>query len=453
MRRFPNQIGRNLEDQSIAIWTLVSVAVRLGETLCLETTPDATTGRTESFFEQQMRTRLWLTICVLDFQTALACNTQPLVRHEKVRSALSRMRHLNDSDFDPATTLAVPDREELTDMTFAYVLCQMQLPGRLLAFRGNDDAPDAPEAARQESGFRSSGDDMMRQMHATEFEEKALGVLRFCDPESSPFAWFTWHSTQGLVAATRAFTTHDMLADHAASQLALNRSSGNPHLLRMVLRVIEKVLLVHTDQRGEGFRWYAHVPLQMLTTAITECCLCDDIALVRRAWPAVLFSYQQRETVVKQLGDREAQTQLSKLMDTARSKMSGLSDGTAGLRQNGNFGSTGHSSLAPSSLGEVATPTSMAKTGGGGWIWPCAPNRDSPFEATSRRFHHHPSSNPASYFPDVHLLSDPSMIGNEATLRPSAATDISGRIVGGREYVGPFDNGGTGDMLFFGDTP
>lgn len=110
------QFARKSFDVSKTTWILVSVAVRLGENHRLYANNNA-----GSFFEQQMRKRLWLIICMLDYQTALSQNSEPLVKYENVGSALAQIRHVNDVDFGPSSS-AVPDREELTDMTFAYVL-------------------------------------------------------------------------------------------------------------------------------------------------------------------------------------------------------------------------------------------------------------------------------------------------------------------------------------------
>lgn len=110
------QVGKQYFDQSLATWTLVAVAVRISESIGLQS---GTPG--ETFFEQQMRTRLWLTICVLDYQTTLSQNTQPLIKHDSVQCALSQIRHVNDYDFNYASA-AIGDCEEITDMTFAYVL-------------------------------------------------------------------------------------------------------------------------------------------------------------------------------------------------------------------------------------------------------------------------------------------------------------------------------------------
>jgi hypothetical protein len=110
------QFARKSFDVSNTTWVLVSVAVRIGEKLRL----NANTN-TGSFFEQQMRKRLWLTICMLDYQTALSQNSDPLVKHESVGDALAQIRHVNDADFGPSSDL-IQDQEELTDMTFAYVL-------------------------------------------------------------------------------------------------------------------------------------------------------------------------------------------------------------------------------------------------------------------------------------------------------------------------------------------
>lgn len=88
----------------------------------------------EPFFHQQMRLRLWLTICLVDLQASFAQSTKPLISHQEAEMAVSRVRHINDFDFDLSTSEQLPDKEELTETTFALVTYRAQVAGRLLNF-------------------------------------------------------------------------------------------------------------------------------------------------------------------------------------------------------------------------------------------------------------------------------------------------------------------------------
>ncbi|GAB0145717.1 hypothetical protein EsHS_00006141 [Epichloe bromicola] len=93
---------------------------------------DGTTA--EPFFHQQRRLRLWLTICLVDLQASFAQSTKPLISHQEAEMAVSRVRHINDFDFDLSTSEQLPDKEELTEATFALVTHRAQVAGRLLNF-------------------------------------------------------------------------------------------------------------------------------------------------------------------------------------------------------------------------------------------------------------------------------------------------------------------------------
>jgi hypothetical protein len=88
---------------------------------------------------------------------------------------------------------------------------QHQLAGRLLNF-------GPPQRENSEE---------LRQQYARDFEEKALGVLRFCDPESSRLTWFTWHSTQCHVAIIRVLKLRPLLQ--------YSPTSNDPSKLRTII--------------------------------------------------------------------------------------------------------------------------------------------------------------------------------------------------------------------------
>ncbi|THX50229.1 hypothetical protein D6D06_08097 [Aureobasidium pullulans] len=296
--------ARKSFDMSTSTWTLVSIAVRIGEKLRLYKR-----AKTDTFFETQMQVRLWLTICMLDYQTAMSQRSGPLIDYGKVKEALAQLRHVNDADFGPSSLVAIEDQEDLTDMTFAYVLFQHQLAGRLLNF----DALSGNESEETRQGY------------AREFEEKALGVLRFCDPESSQLAWFTWHATQCHIAIIRVSRLRPLCKSLYNSDGTLPCPVRDSELLRMTLRVLEKTQMMHTDPRGEPYRWYSTMPWPMLATALSACGSCSNAELTLQGWPVLKWWYRQHEALIAQSGDDPSQGVLASAMQRASANIAALS--------------------------------------------------------------------------------------------------------------------------------
>jgi hypothetical protein len=285
------------------------VAVRLAKALGLHRERD------ETFFSQQMRRRLWLTISLMDLQASFSQASEPLINTEEATSTFCLPQHINDSDFDPTITHEIPDREGLCDTTFALVTYHIQLAGRALNF----GAATSPQHKASQ------------QQHAQRFEQNALRLLHFCDPESSPYAWFTWHGTQCLVSCARLSALRPLQLPQATNGSSQPSPSPSPspqehnhELLRLALNVLEKAHLMHTDPRGERFRWYVTIPWHVLAVAINECSLCPDVARIQAAWPTIEACYQllRRSGVA---GEEEAiQRPLEKLKCRTRDKASPL---------------------------------------------------------------------------------------------------------------------------------
>ncbi|KAI5458808.1 hypothetical protein BGZ63DRAFT_338983, partial [Mariannaea sp. PMI_226] len=298
--------ARRTEDRSKAVWTLIAVAVRVARGLSLHL-PATGAKKTERFFDQQMRLRLWLTICRLDMQSLFIQATEPLIGHEEVRMSLDLLKNINDSDFDTKTVVPVESREGLTDMTFALVSYHLQLVSRLLVFLGYSEKINATGGI----------DWATRQQYARQFEQKALRLLDFCDPESSAYAWFTWHGTQCLVAGIRLSLLRPLYSQSPPPP----RSGGDSELLLMSLSVLEKTQLMHTDPRGEAYRWYIAIPWHVVAIAIAECFVSADTALIRRAWPVIEASYQQHEAIIARHKGGLLQGPLGKLMQRTRERL------------------------------------------------------------------------------------------------------------------------------------
>lgn len=164
-----------------------------------------------------------------------------------------------------------------------------------------------------------------RQGYAREFEEKALGILRFCDPESSQLAWFTWHATQCHVATIRTSRLRPVCKSISNSDGTLQCPDRDYELLRMTLRVLEKTQMMHTDPRGEPYRWYSTMPWPMLATALSACGSCGNADLTLQGWPVLKWWYQQHEALIAQSGDDPSQGVLASAMQRASANIAALS--------------------------------------------------------------------------------------------------------------------------------
>lgn len=242
----------------------------------------------------------------MDLQASFAHGSEPLIDVKEVICGLDGLKHLKDSDFDPSTAGDVPDREELTDATFAHVTYYAQVTGRLLNYTGSLGDVDLfgkPCASNGSSSSDSSmspvdlADQSSRKEVSAAFDQKAFALLRFCDLESSNQAWFTWHSTHSLVSSIRLAAVRPIQPTMPGYGLATFGIGGRErndasHDMELALRVLQKVKLMHTDPRSEGLRWYVTIPWHALAVAIAACHSGVDEALTRRAWPVVEFVWQ-----------------------------------------------------------------------------------------------------------------------------------------------------------------
>ncbi|KAH8658386.1 hypothetical protein BX600DRAFT_524842 [Xylariales sp. PMI_506] len=314
-------IGRRSEGLEKAVWSLIPLAIRLAKGMSLH--PNVATGpatsvryQSESFFDLQMRKRLWLTICVLDLQTSFAHGSEPLIAVPEVSSALEGLRHLEDDDFDERTTEEVPEREELTSATLAFVTYHAQVSNRLLIYATQQQQQHQQQQQMQQQqredinmplsgsgSVRSHASSSVSSMYAPErgsppvsfslidrrsrerisaaFDRKAFELIRFCDPEASRQAWFTWHSTQTLVASTRLAALRPLPSTFTGGE------SGSDLELPLAFRILEKVVLMHTDPRCEGLRWHIPIPYHALAVATAGCYACADEKMLRERWPLV----------------------------------------------------------------------------------------------------------------------------------------------------------------------
>lgn len=112
------QVVLRCHNKTRSVWTLVSLAVRIGQDLNLHR--DGTvTGF--SPFETEMRRRLWWQIAVLDIRACEDRGSFPLIDHHLCSTKMPL--NINDDDISPDSRIAPPERIGCTDVSFSR-LCQ-----------------------------------------------------------------------------------------------------------------------------------------------------------------------------------------------------------------------------------------------------------------------------------------------------------------------------------------
>jgi hypothetical protein len=252
------------------------------------------TREKESIFDQQMRVRLWLTICSIDLQASVAQVTRPMIAVDDVRPALSRIKNVNDEELskEAADNNTLRDREELADVTLALIWYHLQVAGRLL----HDPVQASPGRTQHDSVASHSMDLRWREQQAREFQLKALGLLSFCDTENSSYAWYTWHSAQYLVSSARISAARPITSVFSSNSTLLSFSKSHSDLFERTIGVLKKVLQMQSDPRAEGFRWHVAVSWTEIAIATSECLACHDPRIVSRIWPIIEAAFQLYES-------------------------------------------------------------------------------------------------------------------------------------------------------------
>ncbi|OCL08872.1 hypothetical protein AOQ84DRAFT_272746, partial [Glonium stellatum] len=301
-------IATRTQDQSRGVWTLVPVAVRIARALFLHV--DGHTPH-ETFFEKQMRRRLWYTICLLDLQTSFDQASEPVITPDSLHPSMPK--NVNDSEFEPEFNGDLPDREDLTDMTFSLVTYNAQASGKVLNFI------PASGVAKSSMGVTYNWD--ARQRYVENFEQTVMKLLRHCDPSGGSYAWFAFHGSEAMVAAMKLAALRPL---YRAGSGAPPRVQGSSHLLELSAIVLEKVYLIRTDLRGEAFRWYIVLQWHALAIAIAECYACNDAALVKRLWPLIETSFKHHSDSMIEYRRGMLWRPMEKLMGRTRSKVAAL---------------------------------------------------------------------------------------------------------------------------------
>ncbi|CAK7236057.1 hypothetical protein SCUCBS95973_009476 [Sporothrix curviconia] len=344
--------GRQVEEQSRAVWTLLAVAVRVAKGMSLHWEADrnprnpSSSPNPSSFFVQQMRRHLWLTICLMDVQAGFAMASEPLIGVAEAQASFRLPRHIDDADYGPQTLVehAPAERMGLTDCTYALVKYQLQLFGRQTGVTGSGGAgaddddggggsscsqtPTLPTPSTKTTKSTKTRATPTQEELADAFTRDTMARVFACDPEQSPLAWLVFHSARCFVAGAQVAVLRRPKGQETKTP---RQSEGRPELVRACAQVLEKTVLMHTDPRGEGFRWAMTVRWHGLAIALAECYLCAAspargamVELLQEVWPTMEAAYGHHEAIIARYRGGRLRGPLGKLMERTRQTVAAL---------------------------------------------------------------------------------------------------------------------------------
>ncbi|KAJ5595069.1 uncharacterized protein N7459_001277 [Penicillium hispanicum] len=294
-------LAARCQDQSRRVWTMLSMALRVGQALCLHM-------REPPFqinaFEQQMRRRCWQAIGLLDIAASLDRASEPMMQAAWLQNAPPA--NINDEDiwFGMTGPIRAPPEGSFTDMTHTLIIAEAQSVARSIAF-----------ADFIEMSVKSM---TMRQQILQDFQLTASNLLRQCRPDLSPY--------QRYVQRT-AGTVYSWLQLVCVRPLQRSRKFTPPavqgdYLLMLAADNLQKSSEAYCDPTMAPWSWFGSlwVPWHGLAVALAELCVCKDADVMTKYWPVVEQMYHSTSTVIADSQHGMLWKPMEKLMNQARTR-------------------------------------------------------------------------------------------------------------------------------------
>lgn len=295
------QLCARSHDQSRRSWTMLSMAVRIAQALCLHI-PRPTFA--VSPFEKEMRRRLWIAIGLLDVQASLDRASEPMILTSWLQ--FHPPSNINDEDVSASFQGPVQQSEDFTDTTFALMVLKAQCTARLLNV---GDTAESPAMALH-----------TRQLYVVDFQRTRYQLLRNCRPESDSFHWYAGQVADCIDASLQLIALRPLQRN--AKLIAPSPTRGL-RILKLSVDVLQKTQILYDDIRGRPWRWFEgiFVPWHALAVALAELCeLEGPAAMMETYWLPVKQAFDRFGSLVADSQQGMLWKPMEKLMTQARRK-------------------------------------------------------------------------------------------------------------------------------------
>ncbi|KAF7181804.1 hypothetical protein CNMCM7691_001101 [Aspergillus felis] len=254
-------------DQSRRAWTMLSLALRIAQSLLLDI-PDP--PFTVTPLEREMRRRLWHIISLLDVQASFNHGSAPMLQPDCLRAQIFPAIDFLDFFAPPKDNSSpFPGPTSLADPTFIMVMAEAQHAFRSLNLSRGADL------------CMTSVDIHSRLQIAAAFQQNSQALLKGLLSDKIPFHLFL----EQLVEVIHAFL--QLVAVKPVQGTAKGYFSQDiispTTLLSLATNFLQTLNNIYQDPRIEPFRWYVRLfaPWHAFSVAMDIVCACDDSSLQR----------------------------------------------------------------------------------------------------------------------------------------------------------------------------
>ncbi|OOF99071.1 hypothetical protein ASPCADRAFT_163043 [Aspergillus carbonarius ITEM 5010] len=296
-------IALRSQDQSRRMWTMLSMALRIGQALSLHLPDPPFHVRP---FERELRRRLWLAIGFLDVQASMDRASEPMMQAGWLES--HPPANANDIDLSPNMEANPPDSPGFTDMTFTMMIHKSQYVARALNYSGFIE-PSITTLA-------------IRQQLVLEFQQSVTKLLQHAEPDKHPFHWITRAIAECIHASMQLITLRPL---QRCPNFTPPLVRGD-RLLEFAVNVLIVSRRLRSDPRFTTYQWFefAFPPWHCLAVALAELCVCDDKAVMERFWDPIEETFHQLARLVADSQRGMLWKPMEKLMVRARDRRAQL---------------------------------------------------------------------------------------------------------------------------------
>ena len=243
-------------------WTLFALVLRIAQSLGLH--KDAGSINL-SFFEAQQRRLVWWQIIVLDVRCAEDQGTQPMILDGSFDTSMPL--NINDDDYGPETTEAIPEFPGLTDMTLSHVTHKLAFTLRKFLFSSQIGVTEKEQ---------------MVESLSVEFESL---FFQKCNA-NVPNQWFLSMIGRLLILKMWLSLRYPL----RARDQPIFANATPDQTLRTAVSILEIMMdLYENNPNSSQFKWVGRTWVQWhpLAVILAELCIQTEGPLVDRAWTVV----------------------------------------------------------------------------------------------------------------------------------------------------------------------
>ncbi|EKV16344.1 hypothetical protein PDIG_08740 [Penicillium digitatum PHI26] len=289
------------QDQSRRVWTMLSMALRVGQALSLHIPQPPFTVRP---FEHEMRKRAWLGIGLLDVAVSLDRASEPMMQSAWLD--YNPPSNINDEDLWFNMPGPIPKHTDgtFTEMTHTLVIAAATSVTRTLAFS------DLIEPAVTIMS--------LRQQVVYDFQQKTSDLLRGCRPDLSDFQWYA----QKIAGVMGSWLQLASLRPLQRSYNFIPPKIQENALLKIAADNLQWSQEAYNYPGARSWRWYVSmwVPWHALAVALAELCVCKNPAVMSKYWTVVDDVYQRSRLIIADSQHGMLWKPLERLMSQAKTR-------------------------------------------------------------------------------------------------------------------------------------